>query len=137
MSGSAREIRVGVRLPERWHPVTRETEEHLVKWDIGRTVHRVLERVLTPREEYVINRRFGIGQSLNIQMPAAEIARRLGVSRSRAHQILHRAIRKLRTPRAMKDLRVFDDDPQASPNWYGPVHLPKVPRYDQDFWSQP
>jgi RNA polymerase sigma factor (sigma-70 family) len=63
-----------------------------------------LSKVLTKRELAVISMSFGLeGDGLTY----VEIAERLGISTSRARDIVDSAIRKLRMPRGAKELRDF------------------------------
>ena len=62
-------------------------------------LRRQMKKVLTPREKYVLERRYGLEDGE--EEPQWKIARRLGVSRSYVSRIEKGAVEKLRT--AMKD----------------------------------
>ena len=70
-------------------------------------VQRVLESVLTPREQLVLQLRFGLGNGQ--AHPLEQVGRELGITRERVRQIEERAIRKLRHPQASKLLKDYLD----------------------------
>ncbi len=72
---------------------TPSAEEEALKASLAAEVRRLLKQ-LTPREEFIIRRRFGIdGEG---PMTLEEIGKILGVSRERVRQIEARALQKLR-----------------------------------------
>jgi len=75
------------RLPE--GEAVRELDAH-VRQSIEQVLHK-----LSPREREVIERRFGLGESLGPQT-LQEVGRKFGVTKERVRQIESRAIEKLR-----------------------------------------
>ncbi len=73
---------------------------HLMKEE----VREVLEDVLTPREQIVLELRFGLGGS-GQTYPLEQVGRQLGVTRERVRQIEAEALRKLRQPQVLERLR--------------------------------
>jgi len=69
-------------------------------------VREVLEDVLTPREQLVLELRFGLGGSGHTY-PLEQVGRQLGITRERVRQIEAHAIRKLRHPSKSRLLRDF------------------------------
>ena len=79
-----------------------------LRFDTRRQVDKVLG-VLTPKEEYIIKKRFGIGFVKGHTLE--EISEDFGVTRERIRQIEASALRKLRQPQCLeilKDLAVAD-----------------------------
>jgi RNA polymerase primary sigma factor len=66
-------------------------------------VQRVLESVLTPREQLVLQLRFGLGNSQ--AHPLEQVGRELGITRERVRQIEAGALAKLRQPPVLERLR--------------------------------
>ncbi len=66
-------------------------------------VQRVLESVLTPREQLVLQLRFGLGNSQ--AHPLEQVGRELGITRERVRQIEAGALAKLRQPPVLDRLR--------------------------------
>jgi RNA polymerase primary sigma factor len=66
-------------------------------------VQRVLEAVLTPREQLVLQLRFGLGNSQ--AHPLEQVGRELGITRERVRQIEAGALAKLRQPPVLERLR--------------------------------
>jgi RNA polymerase primary sigma factor len=73
---------------------------HLLKEE----VREVLEDVLTPRELFVLEMRFGLGGSGHTY-PLEQVGRQLGITRERVRQIEAEAMRKLRQPQVLERLR--------------------------------
>jgi RNA polymerase primary sigma factor len=73
---------------------------HLLKEE----VRKVLEEVLTPRELFVLEMRFGLGGSGHTY-PLEQVGRQLGITRERVRQIEAEAMRKLRQPQVLERLR--------------------------------
>ncbi len=73
---------------------------HLMKEE----VREVLEDVLTPREQIVLELRFGLGGS-GQTYPLEQVGRQLGITRERVRQIEAEALRKLRQPQVLERLR--------------------------------
>ncbi|HEX4203117.1 MAG TPA: sigma-70 family RNA polymerase sigma factor [Ktedonobacteraceae bacterium] len=66
-------------------------------------VQHVLEAVLTPREQLVLQLRFGLGN--NQAHPLEQVGRELGITRERVRQIEAGALAKLRQPPVLDRLR--------------------------------
>ena len=66
-------------------------------------VQHVLESVLTPREQLVLQLRFGLGNSQ--AHPLEQVGRELGITRERVRQIEAGALAKLRQPPVLDRLR--------------------------------
>ena len=66
-------------------------------------VQRVLESVLTPREQLVLRLRFGLGNGQ--AHPLEQVGRELGITRERVRQIEAGALAKLRQPPVLERLR--------------------------------
>jgi len=66
-------------------------------------VQRVLESVLTPREQLVLQLRFGLGNGQ--AHPLEQVGRELGITRERVRQIEAGALAKLRQPPVLERLR--------------------------------
>lgn len=66
-------------------------------------VQRVLELVLTPREQLVLQLRFGLGNGQ--AHPLEQVGRELGITRERVRQIEAGALAKLRQPPVLDRLR--------------------------------
>lgn len=66
-------------------------------------VQRVLEAVLTPREQLVLQLRFGLGNGQ--AHPLEQVGRELGITRERVRQIEAGALAKLRQPPVLERLR--------------------------------
>ena len=77
-------------------------DEHLQEAQMRTQLHRLLLRILTPREEQVIRLRFGIdhGQSRTLE----EVGKLLNVTRERIRQIEMLALKKLREPTIREQL---------------------------------
>jgi len=58
---------------------------------------------LTPREQMIVRKRFGIGEDREYTLE--EVGRELGLTRERIRQIQARALRKLRHPSCMEKIR--------------------------------
>lgn len=80
-----------------------EADENLDQWLRGKAVEKTLaESGLTSREQYVIERRFGLGGT--DPLTRKELGAELYVSRERIHQIEHRALQTLRHPENSRKL---------------------------------
>jgi len=75
-----------------------------VNADLKEQVKRVLQ-TLTPREEKVLRRRFGIGEAADHTLE--EVGQEFDVTRERIRQIEAKALRKLRHPSRSKRLKSF------------------------------
>ena len=75
-------------------------EDGLIASDIATAVRNAL-LTLTPREERVIRKRFGIGVT---DMTLEEVGQEFSVTRDRIRQIEAKALRKLHHPRLAKNL---------------------------------
>jgi RNA polymerase sigma factor (sigma-70 family) len=89
----------------RSHPVAAIAERVVHEGDCRENVSRVLG-TLTPREERVMRLQFGLDGNEQTQ---AEIARTLGISETRVHQLSAKALRRLRHSSRSKTLRPFVD----------------------------
>jgi RNA polymerase primary sigma factor len=75
-----------------------------IKGDLREKVKRILQ-TLTPREEKVLRRRFGIGEAADHTLE--EVGQEFDVTRERIRQIEAKALRKLRHPSRSKRLKSF------------------------------
>ena len=80
--------------------------ESAVRYDLQRQIDTILAG-LTPREELVLRKRFGIGQEQEHTLE--EVGQSFDVTRERIRQIEAKALRKLRHPSRSKRLRAFVD----------------------------
>lgn len=78
--------------------------EAAVRYDLRRHIGKSLES-LTPREEKVLRKRFGIGEPTDHTLE--EVGQDFEVTRERIRQIEAKALRKLRHPTRSKKLRSF------------------------------
>jgi RNA polymerase primary sigma factor len=77
---------------------------------IGENVARIIRMILTtlsPREEMIVRRRFGIGEGRAHTLE--ELGREFGVTRERIRQIEEKALRKLRHPSRRKRLGLLKE----------------------------
>lgn len=70
--------------------------------DFRETIEKVL-KTLTPREERIIKLRFGIGDE--VEHTLEEVGKEFGVTRDRIRQIEEKAIRKLKHPARLRNLK--------------------------------
>jgi len=75
-----------------------------IRYDLQRQINNALE-TLTPREEKVLRKRFGIGEATDHTLE--EVGQDFEVTRERIRQIEAKALRKLRHPSRSKKLRSF------------------------------
>ena len=75
-----------------------------VRYDLQRQINSALE-TLTPREEKVLRKRFGIGEATDHTLE--EVGQDFEVTRERIRQIEAKALRKLRHPSRSKKLKSF------------------------------
>jgi RNA polymerase primary sigma factor len=78
--------------------------ESAINYDLSEQVRKVLQ-TLTPREEKVLRRRFGIGEAADHTLE--EVGQEFDVTRERIRQIEAKALRKLRHPSRSKRLKSF------------------------------
>jgi len=78
--------------------------EAAINYDLSNQVRKVLQ-TLTPREEKVLRRRFGIGEAADHTLE--EVGQEFDVTRERIRQIEAKALRKLRHPSRSKRLKSF------------------------------
>lgn len=76
--------------------------------DLKRQMEKVLS-LLSPREEKIIRRRYGIGQDSSYTLE--EVGQEFAVTRERIRQIEVKALRKLKHPSRSKWLRAFIEKP--------------------------
>jgi RNA polymerase primary sigma factor len=78
----------------------------VTKFDLGEQTRKVMT-TLTPREEKVLRKRFGVGEKADHTLE--EVGREFNVTRERIRQIEAKALRKLRHPRRRKLLETFTE----------------------------
>ncbi len=76
-----------------------------IRYDLQRSIDTVLQ-TLTPREEKVLRKRFGIGEATDHTLE--EVGQDFHVTRERIRQIEAKALRKLRHPSRSKRLKSFE-----------------------------
>ena len=81
--------------------------EAVTKFDLSEQTRRVMT-TLTPREEKVLRKRFGVGEKADHTLE--EVGKEFSVTRERIRQIEAKALRKLRHPRRRKLLESFTDN---------------------------
>jgi RNA polymerase primary sigma factor len=70
-------------------------EEAVMQGNLSEEIHKILA-TLTPREETILRKRFGIGEEKAHTLE--ELGQQFGLTRERIRQIEARALRKLRHP---------------------------------------
>ena len=80
--------------------------EAVTKFDLSEQTRNVMT-TLTPREEKVLRKRFGVGEKADHTLE--EVGREFSVTRERIRQIEAKALRKLRHPRRRKVLESFTE----------------------------
>ena len=80
--------------------------EAVTKFDLSEQTRKVMT-TLTPREEKVLRKRFGVGEKADHTLE--EVGREFNVTRERIRQIEAKALRKLRHPRRRKILESFTE----------------------------
>ncbi len=75
-----------------------------IRYDLQRQIDNILQ-TLTPREEKVLRKRFGIGEATDHTLE--EVGQDFSVTRERIRQIEAKALRKLRHPSRSKRLKSF------------------------------
>jgi len=78
----------------------------VTKFDLGEHTRKVMT-TLTPREEKVLRKRFGVGEKADHTLE--EVGKEFNVTRERIRQIEAKALRKLRHPRRRKLLESFTE----------------------------
>jgi RNA polymerase primary sigma factor len=80
--------------------------EAVTKFDLSEQTRRAMT-ALTPREEKVLRKRFGVGEKADYTLE--EVGREFNVTRERIRQIEAKALGKLRHPRRRKLLESFTE----------------------------
>ncbi|MFO8165087.1 MAG: RNA polymerase sigma factor RpoD [Thermodesulfobacteriota bacterium] len=80
--------------------------EAVTKYDLSQQTRKIMT-TLTPREEKVLRKRFGVGEKADHTLE--EVGKEFNVTRERIRQIEAKALRKLRHPRRRKVLESFSD----------------------------
>ena len=80
--------------------------EHAINGNLSRVTRKVLKQ-LTRREEFVLRKRFGIGEKRTFTLE--EVGRSCELTRERIRQIEAKALRKLRSPQRNGKLTSFND----------------------------
>ena len=80
--------------------------EAVTKFDLSEQTRKIMT-TLTPREEKVLRKRFGVGEKADHTLE--EVGREFNVTRERIRQIEAKALRKLRHPRRRKVLESFTE----------------------------
>ncbi len=83
--------------------------EAVTKFDLSEQTRKVMT-TLTPREEKVLRKRFGVGEKADHTLE--EVGKEFSVTRERIRQIEAKALRKLRHPRRRKLLESFTENPK-------------------------
>ena len=78
--------------------------ESAVRYDLQKQINNILQ-TLTPREEKVLRKRFGIGETTDHTLE--EVGQDFEVTRERIRQIESKALRKLRHPSRSRKLKSF------------------------------
>ena len=81
--------------------------EAVTKFDLSEQTRKIMT-TLTPREEKVLRKRFGVGEKADHTLE--EVGREFSVTRERIRQIEAKALRKLRHPRRRKLLESFTEN---------------------------
>jgi len=80
--------------------------EAVTKFDLSEQTRKIMT-TLTPREEKVLRKRFGVGEKADHTLE--EVGKEFNVTRERIRQIEAKALRKLRHPRRKKVLESFTE----------------------------
>jgi len=80
--------------------------EAVTKFDLSEQTRKIMT-TLTPREEKVLRKRFGVGEKADHTLE--EVGKEFNVTRERIRQIEAKALRKLRHPRRRKVLESFSE----------------------------
>ncbi len=81
--------------------------EAVTKFDLSEQTRKIMT-TLTPREEKVLRKRFGVGEKADHTLE--EVGKEFSVTRERIRQIEAKALRKLRHPRRRKLLESFTEN---------------------------
>ena len=76
-------------------------DENLMKEGLHNALEDAIDRLLTPKEQVVIRRQFGLGQTNDYSLK--EIGQELNVTRERVRQIKAKALKKLKTDERLRD----------------------------------
>ncbi len=82
-------------------------QDSVIDLDLKRHIEKKLQ-TLSPREESVLRKRFGIGSENEHTLE--EVGQYFNVTRERIRQIEAKALRKLRHPSRSKELRIYVEE---------------------------
>lgn len=82
-----------------------DTQAVIEQKDLSETISKILKQVLSPKEELIVRKRFGIGYERTYTLE--EISHEYGVTRERIRQIQAKAMEKLHKKSILKKLESF------------------------------
>lgn len=83
-------------------------ESEAVNSDVSDTIHNIMKKNLSEKEQFVLKYRFGLNEKEQIYT-LEEVGKKLGISRERVRQIESVALRKLKRNRSIRNLMVSDN----------------------------